>query len=381
MNEAAPAPALPPEELERYRRHLALPEVGVAGQLRLRRASVLVVGAGGLGSPVALYLAAAGVGRIGIVDDDRVERTNLQRQVLYGTSDLGQPKTEQARRRLADLNPHVEIVPHELRLSARNALEVLAHYDVVVDGSDNFPTRYLVSDACVLLGKPHVYGSIYRFEGQVSVFWAGHGPCYRCLFREPPAPGAVPSCAEGGVLGILPGVIGSLQATEALKLVLDRGTPLLGRLLLFDALELRFRELRLARDPDCPACGDRPSIRALADEPAACAPASSAVPQIGAAELERRLATPDRPLLLDVRTDEEWAIARIAGALRIPLDELPSRLDELDAAREIVVYCHLGGRSAAATALLLEHGFRRVLNLAGGIDTWSVEIDPAVPRY
>ena len=382
MKPHAPGPALPPDELRRYSRHLALPEVGVLGQLRLRRARVVIVGAGGLGSPVALYLAAAGVGRIGLVDDDRVDLTNLQRQVLYGTSDLDQPKTERARRRLLDLNPHVEIVPHELRLAAANALDVLADYDVVIDGSDNFPTRYLVSDACVLLGKPHVYGSIYRFEGQVSLFWAGHGPCYRCLYPEPPEPGAVPNCAEGGVLGILPGVIGSLQATEAIKLVLERGEPLLGRLLLFDALELRFRELALRRDPDCPACGDRRTIRALTDAAAACsAEVKGAAPEILAAELKRRIDAPGGPLLLDVRTDEEWAIARIEGATRIPLDRLSARLGELDAEREIVVYCHIGARSAAGAALLLERGFGRVSSLAGGIDSWSTEIDPSVPRY
>ena len=379
MNERARAPTLPPAELDRYRRHVVLPEVGVEGQLRLRAARILVVGAGGLGSPVALYLAAAGIGRIGIVDDDRVDITNLQRQVLYGTSDLGEPKTERARSRLADLNPHVEVVPHELRLVAANALEVLTDYDIVVDGSDNFPTRYLVSDACVLLRKPHVYGSIYRFEGQVSVFWAGRGPCYRCLYPGPPAPGAVPSCAEAGVLGILPGVIGSIQATEAIKLVLQRGEPLLGRLVLFDALELRFRELRLRRDPDCPACGDRPSILSLEDESAACG--VQAIPEIRAHELKQRLDFPAGPLLVDVRTEEEWAIGRIEGATRIPVDQLAARLDELDLDREIVVYCHLGARSAAAATLLLGRGFRRVSNLVGGIDAWSVEVDPSVPRY
>jgi len=373
---------LPPDEIRRYSRHLALPEVGVEGQLRLRAARVVVVGAGGLGSPSALYLAAAGLGRIGLVDDDRVDVTNLQRQVLYGTSDLGQPKTERARQRLLELNPHIEVVPHNVRLAAANALAILGDYDVVIDGSDNFPTRYLVNDACVLLGKPHVYGSIYRFEGQVSLFWAGRGPCYRCLYPEPPEPGAVPSCAEGGVLGILPGVIGSLQATEAIKLVLGRGASLLGRLLLFDALELRFRELALRRDPDCPACGDRRTIHGLEDAPATCAtPTRGAAPEIAAAELKRRIDAPGAPLLLDVRTDEEWAIARIEGALRIPLDRLDARLGELDTQREIVVYCHIGARSAAAAALLIERGFRSVLSLAGGIDAWSSAIDPSVPRY
>jgi adenylyltransferase/sulfurtransferase len=373
---------LPVEELRRYSRHLALPEVGLEGQLRLRRSRVLVVGAGGLGSPVALYLAAAGVGTIGLVDDDRVDLTNLQRQVLYGTSDLDRPKTERARRRLSDLNPHVQVVPHELRLVAANALDVLRAYDVIVDGSDNFPTRYLVSDACALLGKPHVYGSIYRFEGQVSLFWAGRGPCYRCLFPEPPEPGSVPSCAEGGVLGILPGVIGALQATEAIKLVLERGTTLLGRLLLFDALELRFRELALARDPDCPACGERRSIRELVDVEARCAvDAGDAAPEIDAAELKRRVDASTAPLLLDVRTDGEFAIARIEGATLIPLDRLAERLGELDRARETVVYCHHGSRSASAVSLLRANGFDRVSSLAGGIDAWSTEVDPTVPRY
>ena len=369
------------QELRRYSRHLALPEVGLEGQLRLGRSRVLVVGAGGLGSPVALYLAAAGVGTIGLVDDDRVDLTNLQRQVLYGTSDLDRSKTERARLRLADLNPHVQVVPHELRLVAANALEVLRAYDVIVDGSDNFPTRYLVSDACALLGKPHVYGSIYRFEGQVSLFWAGRGPCYRCLFPEPPEPGSVPNCAEGGVLGILPGVIGALQATEAIKLVLDRGTTLLGRLLLFDALELRFRELALVRDPDCPACGERRSIRELVDIEARCAVEADAVPEIDVAELKRRVDAHAAPLLLDVRTDGEFAIARIEGATLIPLDRLAERLGELDRRKETVVYCHHGSRSASAVSLLRANGFEHVSSLSGGIDAWSTEVDPRVPRY
>ncbi len=382
VHSPAPDPVLPVDELRRYSRHIALPEVGLDGQLRLRQARVLVVGAGGLGSPVALYLAAAGVGRIGLVDDDRVDLTNLQRQVLYGTSDLDLPKTERARLRLVDLNPHVEIVPHELRLGAANALDVLGPYDVVIDGSDNFPTRYLVSDACVLLGKPHVYGSIYRFEGQVSLFWAGRGPCYRCLYPEPPEPGTVPSCAEGGVLGILPGVIGALQATEAIKLVLGRGTPLLGRLVLFDALELRFRELALRRDPACPACGENRTIHTLTDAPAACrVDARAGVPEIDATELRRRIDAPDAPLVLDVRTAGEWAIAHIEGATRIPLDRLTERLDELDRGREIVVYCHFGSRSATAAAVLLRNGFSHVRSLAGGIDSWSADVDPSVPRY
>ena len=370
-------------EVARYGRHLVLPEVGPEGQLRLRAASVLVVGAGGLGSPLALYLAAAGVGRIGLVDFDRVELSNLQRQILYGTSDVGRPKVAAALERLADVNPHVSLQCHEARFSVDNALELVCDYDVIVDGTDNFPTRYLVNDACVLSGKPNVYGSIFRFEGQVSVFSAGRGPCYRCLFPEPPDAGAVPSCAEGGVLGVLPGVIGTLQATETLKWILGRGDSLCGRLLLFDALEMRFREVELRRDPACPVCGEAPTIRELvataADSCAAEAPRPTT--EIDVRELQGRLQSGKQPCLLDVRTPEEWSICRLPGARLIPLQELEGRVDEIDRDREIVVYCHIGLRGSAAAELLRNRGYSRVWNLVGGIDAWATAIDPTMPRY
>jgi adenylyltransferase/sulfurtransferase len=374
------------DEIARYSRHLTLPEVGVEGQLRLRSASALLVGAGGLGSPLGIYLAAAGLGRIGLVDFDVVDLSNLQRQVLYETQDVGRSKIELASQRLRAINPHVEIESHDLRLTSDNALELLAPYDLVIDGTDNFATRYLVNDACVLLGKPNVYGSIFRFEGQVSVFWADKGPCYRCLYPEPPAPGAVPSCAEGGVLGILPGVIGSLQATEAIKLLLGRGESLIGRLLLFDALEMRFRELRLRKDPRCPVCGERPTIRELLDYDVVCGTEEAAQPDVSDGHLDvrtlkQRQDDGDFPQLVDVRTPQEWAICRLDGATLIPLQELPSRLDELDATREIVLYCHVGVRSAMAVEFLRGKGFSRARNLEGGIDAWSVQVDPATPRY
>ncbi len=379
-------PALDPEEIARYSRHLTLPEVGVEGQLKLREASVLLVGAGGLGSPLGVYLAAAGVGRIGLIDFDVVDLSNLQRQVLYATADVGRPKLELARRRLRQINPHVTVDTHPLRLSADNAREILGAYDVIIDGTDNFPTRYLVNDACVLLGKPNVYGSIFRFEGQVSVFWAERGPCYRCLYPEPPAAGAVPNCAEGGVLGVLPGVIGTLQATEAIKLILGRGESLVGRLLLFDALEMRFRELKLRKDPDCPVCGERPTIRTLIDYDAACGVDQPALAQPSAGEidvvsLKQRLDHGERPVLLDVRTPQEWAICRLDGAMLIPVQELASRVEQLDPDEEIVVYCHVGARSAMAASFLRQRGFSRVRNLSGGIDAWAAVVDPSVPRY
>ncbi len=370
-------------EVARYGRHLVLPEVGPEGQLRLRAASVLIVGAGGLGSPIALYLAAAGVGRIGLVDFDRVELSNLQRQILYGTSDVGRPKVAAALERLTDVNPHVSLQCHEARFSVDNALELVSDYDVIVDGTDNFPTRYLVNDACVLSGKPNVYGSVFRFEGQVSVFSTGRGPCYRCLFPEPPDAGAVPSCAEGGVLGVLPGVIGTLQATETLKWILGRGDSLCGRLLLFDALEMRFREVELRRDPACPVCGEAPTIRELvatrADSCAAEAPRPTT--EIDVRELQGRLQSGKQPCLLDVRTPEEWSICRLAGARLIPLQELEGRVDEIDRDREIVVYCHIGLRGSAAAELLRNRGYSRVWNLVGGIDAWAAAIDPTMPRY
>jgi adenylyltransferase/sulfurtransferase len=400
-----PAPRLSRDELRRYSRHLALPDVGPEGQRRLKASSVLLVGAGGLGSPLALYLAAAGVGRIGIVDFDRVDETNLQRQVLHGGADVGRDKVESARARLADLNPHVRVDAIRARLEAANAFEILGPYDVVADGADNFATRYLVNDACALLGKPNVQGSVFRFEGQASVFDARRGPCYRCLYPDPPPPGLVPSCAEGGVLGVLPGVIGTIQAIETLKLLLGVGEPLVGRLLVFDALEMRFRELALRKDPDCPLCGERPTIGSLIDYDAWCgepAPQAAAAPASaeGAAssggapgprdelpgdltvkELRDRLARGEELVLVDVREPFEWEIARLPGATLAPLGTLASRLGSFDRERTVVLYCHTGRRSLEARSLLVRAGFPRVQNLRGGIDAWSREVDPSVPRY
>jgi len=378
---------LDPEEISRYSRHILLPEVGMEGQRKLKDASVLVIGAGGLGSPVGLYLAAAGVGRLGLVDFDVVDSTNLQRQVLFGSRDVGSPKIDAARDRLRDLNPHIAIEVHDTRLTSSNALEILRGYDIVIDGTDNFPTRYLVSDACVLLGKPNVYGSIFRFEGQASVFWAERGPCYRCLYPEPPPPGQVPSCAEGGVLGILPGTVGAIQATEAVKLILGRGEPLLGRLLLFNALEMRFRELRLRKDPDCPICGPRPSIRGLIDYQQFCGvtPRAELVEAdrdaITPVELRARLDAGTAPVLLDVRSTREWEICRIEPAVRIPLGELTARVDELPSGQEIVCICRSGARSARATLILREAGWSEARNLRGGLSAWAKDVDPTMPRY
>jgi adenylyltransferase/sulfurtransferase len=387
-------PTLTAPELARYRRHLVLPEIGAAGQERLKAARVLVIGAGGLGSPVSLYLAAAGVGRLGLVDFDVVDESNLQRQVLYGQSDVGRSKLSAAAARLADVNPLVELVLHEERLTAANAPAILGDYDVVVDGSDNFPTRYLVNDACVLSGKPCVHGSIYRFEGQVAVFWGGRGPCYRCLFPQPPEPGLVPSCAEAGVLGVLPGVIGSLQASEAIKLVLGVGRPLVGRLLAFDALETEFRELALARRADCPVCGDAPTVTELIDYARFCGvndpndeeervepDSGSPAFDISVDELKTWRDEGKPHVLVDVRTPEEHDIARIEGSTLIPLNELPERLDELDEGADIVVHCHHGPRSSSAVSYLRSRGFPRARNLSGGIDRWSLRIDPGVRQY
>ncbi len=378
-------PPMSAEELQRYGRHLILPEVGLSGQRRLKAASVLLVGAGGLGSPLALYLAAAGVGRIGLVDFDVVDASNLQRQLLHGTSDVGRSKLESARDRLHEVNPHVRVDTHETHLTSENALEILRDYDVVADGTDNFPTRYLVNDACVLLQKPNVYGSIFRFEGQASVFDARVGPCYRCLYPDPPPPGLVPSCAEGGVLGVLPGVIGVIQAIETVKLLLGIGESLVGRLVLFDALALRFRELKLRKDPACPLCGEHPTITSLIDYQAFCggtpAAESDASLEIGAAELAARIERGDDFTLVDVREPHEFEIASIAGARLIPLNSLPEHLHELDGAREIVLHCHHGQRSMRALELLRQSGFRRLKNLRGGIDAWSREVDSNVPRY
>ncbi len=381
---ATELPTLDQSEILRYSRHLILPEVGLEGQRRLKAASVLLVGAGGLGSPLALYLAAAGVGRIGLVDFDVVDLTNLQRQVLHGTSQVGRPKLASARERIADLNPHVQVETYETRLSSANALEILRAYDIVIDGTDNFPTRYLVNDACVLLGKPNVYGSIFRFDGQASVLATPEGPCYRCLYREPPPPGLVPSCAEGGVLGVLPGLIGTIQATEAIKLITGAGSPLVGRLLLVDALEMRFRTVRLRKDPECPACGTR-EITELVDYEQFCGisaePAANGVAALTPLELAARLGRGDDFDLLDVREPHEWAIGRIPGARLVPLGTLGDALAELDPDRDIVVYCKSGQRSARAALQLQAAGFPRVWNLAGGILRWSEEVDPTVPRY
>jgi len=377
--------ALSQAEVLRYSRHLLLPEVGLAGQRKLKAARVLTIGAGGLGSPLSLYLAAAGVGTIGIVDFDVVDLTNLQRQIVHGTSTLGRPKLESAEARLTDVNPNVRIEKHETRLTSQNAFEILGEYDIVVDGSDNFPTRYLVNDACVLLGKPNVYGSIFRFEGQASLFYAKEGPCYRCLYSEPPPPGLVPSCAEGGVLGVLPGIIGSIQALETIKWILGAGDSLIGRLLLFDALKLRFRELRLRKDPACPLCGERPSIHELIDYEAFCgigAEPEYTGPELTAEELRREMDEKGSGLvLIDVREPHEWDIAHIEGARLIPLSQLPERLGELDGHAEIVTHCHHGVRSMKALALLKGAGFNRVRSLAGGIDAWADRIEPGMPRY
>ena len=388
---ASGADGLPPlsqAELLRYSRHLILPEVGLTGQRKIKAASVLIVGAGGLGSPLALYLAAAGIGRLGLVDFDRVDESNLQRQILHGTASVGMPKLDSARARLADVNPGVRVDTFETRLSSENAFDILRDYDIVVDGTDNFPTRYLVNDACVLLGKPNVYGSIFRFEGQASVFDARVGPCYRCLYPDPPPPGLVPSCAEGGVLGVLPGVIGVIQGIETLKLILGIGESLVGRLLLFDALAMSFRELKLRKDPACPLCGEHPTIRELIDYEQFCgltpveqAGAEAEGWEIGVRELRARQERGDDFVLIDVREPHEYEIARIEGAVLIPQNSLPARLAELDSSREIVLHCHHGQRSMRALEFLRRSGFRKLKNLRGGIDAWSREVDGAVPRY
>jgi len=386
---ASAAAELSNEEIFRYSRHLILPDVGLEGQRKLKRARVLLVGVGGLGSPAALYLAAAGVGTLGLVDFDVVDATNLQRQVLHGTSAIGKRKLDSARDRIEDLNPNVKVEAHETPLTSRNALEIISTYDLVVDGTDNFQTRYLVNDACVILGKPNVYGSIYRFEGQASVFATADAPCYRCLFREPPPPGLVPSCAEGGVLVVLPGIIGTIQTTEALKLILGIGESLAGRLLLVDALRMSFRTLNLRKDPECPACGtheiteliDYEEFCGVRQAAAADAAAQSAVPEITPLELAERITRGDDFDLIDVREPHEWDIARIPGARLIPLGKILEALPTLDSARDIVVHCKVGGRSAKAVQQLQASGFRKVWNLAGGINRWSDDVDPTVPKY
>ena len=384
----AEAPALTALEVQRYSRHLIMPEVGLAGQEKLKAASVLCIGAGGLGSPAALYLAAAGVGRLGLVDFDVVDFSNLQRQILHGTADVGRSKLQSARERLAAVNPEIRIDTYDTSLTSKNALELFRDYDVILDGTDNFPTRYLVNDACVLLGKPNAYGSIFRFEGQASVFAAPGGPCYRCLYPEPPPPGLVPSCAEGGVLGVLPGVVGTIQATEAIKLILGIGEPLVGRLLLYDALAMQFRQLKLRRDPACPICGDHPTVRELIDYDQFCgvnaAGTETGIPTTTVETLKSRMDRGDRIFILDVREVSEHQICRLPGATLIPLGELPRRLAELPSGTEapdIVVHCKVGGRSARAVRQLIDRGFTRVENLEGGILAWIDRIDPSQSKY
>ncbi len=379
-------PALSQQEILRYSRHLIMPEVGMDGQLKLKQAKVLLIGTGGLGAPLGLYLAAAGVGHLGLVDFDVVDFTNLQRQVTFGTKDVGRPKLEAAAERLRDLNPEIEITLHEAKLSSENALEILRGYDIVVDGTDNFPTRYLVNDACVLLGKPNVYGSIFRFEGQATVFALKDGPCYRCLYPEPPPPGLVPSCAEGGVLGVLPGIVGSIQANETIKLILGAGESLKGRLLVFDALKMKFRELRLRKNPDCPVCGAHPTVTKLIDYYEFCgirgqeAQPTVQVPEIEPKELKQRLDRGEDVFILDVREPHEFQICNLNGYL-IPLGDLPKRAHELDSAREIVAHCRSGKRSAEAVDFLRKAGFRKIWNLKGGILAWSDQVDPSLPKY
>jgi sulfur-carrier protein adenylyltransferase/sulfurtransferase len=375
------------QEILRYSRHLIMPEVGMDGQLKLKNSKVLLIGTGGLGAPLGLYLAAAGVGRLGLVDFDVVDVTNLQRQVTFGSSDVGKSKAQSARTRLSSLNPDIQIETFETKLTSDNALELFKDFDIVVDGTDNFPTRYLVNDACILLGKPNVYGSIFRFEGQVTVFGMPGGPCYRCLYPEPPPPGLVPSCAEGGVLGVLPGIVGSIQAMETIKLILHSGDSLVGRLLLFDALGMKFRELKLRKNPNCPVCGSHPTITKLMDYYQFCgirgeeadAP-DLKVPEMLPTELKARLDKGDDIFILDVREPHEYQICNLKGKL-IPLGELPRRVHELDSSREIVAHCRSGKRSAEAVDFLKKAGFRKIHNLTGGILAWSDQVDPSVPKY
>jgi adenylyltransferase/sulfurtransferase len=381
-------PQLSNDEIARYSRHLILPEVGMEGQQKLKAAKVLCVGTGGLGSPLAFYLAAAGIGTLGLVDFDVVDSSNLQRQIIHSTKDVGRPKIDSAAEKLTALNPFMKIVKHETMLTSQNALQIIRDYDIVADGTDNFPTRYLVNDACVLTGKPNAYGSIFRFEGQASVFATEQGPCYRCLYPEPPPPGLVPSCAEGGVLGILPGLVGIIQATEVIKFILGKGEPLIGRLLLVNALDMRFRELKLRKNPDCPVCGTHPTLTQLIDYQQFCgivpeqkaATMQNGIPQMSVKELKRRLDAGDDLFILDVREPFEYQIAQIGGHL-IPLNDLPKRMNELNTEQEIVVQCKSGGRSQRAAEFLAKNGFKKLHNLAGGILAWSSEIDPKVPKY
>ena len=381
------------EEISRYSRHLIMPEVGMQGQRKLKAASILLIGAGGLGSPLAMYLAAAGVGRIGLVDYDVVDSSNLQRQVIHGTKDIGRPKLDSARDRILDINPNVQVETHSTPLTSENALELFAPYDVIIDGTDNFPTRYLVNDACVILGKPNVYGSIFRFEGQASVFDARIGPCYRCLFPEPPPPGLVPSCAEGGVLGVLPGTIGAIQATEAIKVILGTGDTLAGRLLLYDALHMTFDFVKLRKNPKCPVCGENPTVTELIDYEEFCGmpghdhspfqnESEGQVPTVSVADVKAMLDRGDDFILLDVRDPHEWEISDISAATHhIPKGQILEHLGELDTAREIVVYCKTGARSASVVNTLRQHGYTHLKNMSGGINTWARQIDTSLPTY
>ena len=393
LEQPAALPQLSNDEIGRYSRHLLLPEVGLEGQQKLKAAKVLCVGTGGLGSPLAFYLAAAGIGTLGLVDFDVVDESNLQRQIIHSTADVGRPKIDSAAEKLKALNPYLNVVKHETMLTSANALEIIRDYDIVADGTDNFPTRYLVNDACVLMGKPNAYGSIFRFEGQASVFATKEGPCYRCLYPEPPPPGLVPSCAEGGVLGILPGLVGVIQATEVIKFILGKGEPLIGRLLLVDSLNMHFRELKLRKNPDCPVCGKNPTVTKLIDynqfcgihpEPKADSvngtPVQNGISQISPIELKRRLDAGEDLFVLDVREPHEYQIANL-GAKLIPLGDLPARVKELDSSREIVVHCKSGGRSQKAAEFLAQSGFKKLHNLAGGINAWSTDVDPRVAKY
>jgi len=385
---ATPAATLTQEENLRYSRHLILPEVGVEGQLKLKQAKVLMVGTGGLGAPLGMYLAAAGVGKIGLVDFDVVDHTNLHRQIIHGTKDVGRKKIDSAADTMRDINPNVELVKHEVAITSDNAFDIIKDYDIVVDGTDNFPTRYLINDACVLLNKPNVYGSIFRFEGQATIFATEGGPCYRCLYPEPPPPGLVPSCAEGGVLGVLPGIIGMIQATEAVKLILGQGTTLVGRLLLYDALHMKFRELKLRKAPECPVCGNNRTITKLIDYHQFCGvpdpqapPAAPAKGEIEVTELKEMLDRGDKFTLIDVREPYEYQIARIPGAKLIPLGDIPKRLAEISRDEDLVLHCKMGGRSAKAIGILKEAGYTRLTNVRGGITAWSEKVDPTVPKY
>ncbi len=375
------------EEMRRYGRHLIMPEVGLEGQKKLKAGKVLVIGTGGLGSPLSLYLAAAGVGRLGLVDFDQVDASNLQRQVLYSVRDVGRPKLEAAKDRILELNPNVKVDSYETRLTSENAMDIIKEYDVVVDGTDNFPTRYLVNDACVLLGKPNVYGSIFRFEGQISVFDASRGPCYRCLYPEPPPPGLVPSCAEGGVLGILPGVVGTLQATETIKILLGKGDSLVGRLLLFDALQMQFTELKLQKNPNCPVCGKNPTVKSLIDYEEFCGVGRGGKStiteenEITVQELKHLFDSGAQVNLIDVREPHEYEICHIKGSKLVPVSQIPLRVNEFNLTDEYIFQCHTGGRSGWAVNFLRQLGFKKVKNLTGGIEAWAADIDPSMPRY